>query len=149
MFTESERKTGILYPEKTATVYVLEIFEFPLLSAKHPITIFTDHKPILSLFARKGITNPRFSRYHVLLTHFPKLVILWTQGKNFLRHICYLKIFQTRLLQYKQNLHKTSPTSIELLTASSSDLIDVHRTYYVNIDKQIETCDSNNSYPID
>ena len=54
LFTESEQKIAIIYRELSAIVYALEIYEFIIIGSKHPITIFTDHKPILSLFARKG-----------------------------------------------------------------------------------------------
>ena len=53
LFNESEQKVAILCREITAIVYALEIYEFLIISSNHPITIFTDQKPILSLFARK------------------------------------------------------------------------------------------------
>ena len=61
-FTENERKIAFMYREITAIVCGLEIYEFLIFGSKHPITMFTDHKPILSLFARRGNIKPRFLR---------------------------------------------------------------------------------------
>ena len=75
IFTESEQKLAVIYRELSAIVYTLEIYEILIIGSKHPITILTDHKPILTLVTRKGNRNTRFSRYQIVFTRFPKLVI--------------------------------------------------------------------------
>ena len=82
MFTESEQKLALIYRELTATVYALEVYEFLKIGFKHPIEFFRDHKPILSPFAGKGNINARLLRYKIVFTHFPKLIIFWTQGQK-------------------------------------------------------------------
>ena len=62
-FTEGEQKFAVIFREITAIVYALEICESLLNGSKHPITFFTDQKPILSLYARKGNVSHRFFRY--------------------------------------------------------------------------------------
>ena len=69
--------------ELSALVYALGIYEFIIIiGSKHPITIFTDDKPIFGFFARKGKINARFFRYQIKFTCFPNLVVVWTQGKK-------------------------------------------------------------------
>ena len=53
LFNECEQKVAILSREITAIVYALEVYEFLIHSSNHPITIFTDQRPIRSIFARK------------------------------------------------------------------------------------------------
>ena len=78
----------------TAIVYALEICEFLLLDTKHPITHFTDHIPVLSLFAREGSLNVRFFLDQIVITRFPKLVFFEPKVKNFLLPICSLQFCQ-------------------------------------------------------
>ena len=60
IFNESKRKIDIIFCEKAATLFALKIYELSRIGSKHPITIFTDHEPILNPFAREGNINPRF-----------------------------------------------------------------------------------------
>ena len=72
IFTGSEQNLAVFYKEFTAVVFELEIYEVLIIGSKHPITIFTDHKPIISLFPRKSNINLQFFRYQILFTCFPK-----------------------------------------------------------------------------
>ena len=51
IFTENEQKCTIMYRELGDGAYELEIKEFLIIGSRHPITVFNDHKPIISLFA--------------------------------------------------------------------------------------------------
>ena len=59
-----------------------QIYEFLIIGSPHPIHIFTDHKPLLHCFTKKGNLSPRFYRAQMQLTKFSKLKIIHTPGKN-------------------------------------------------------------------
>ena len=63
-------------------VHALQIYEFLIIGSPHPIHIFTDHKPLLHCFTKKGNLSPRFYRAQMQLTKFSKLKIIHTPGKN-------------------------------------------------------------------
>ena len=145
--TENEQKIAIVCRELTAIVFAAEIYEFLVFGSKHAITIFTDHKPILSLLARKAHINFLFFRYQIVCTRFQELVFFWTQAQIFFAHLPR-KSFPTKLLQHQQKLHKTIPTSVEFHRASSKDLSKVYQNYYVIKGEPIESSNSINSFAI-
>ena len=53
-----EQKRSTLDRELLAIVYALQIYEFLIIGSPHPIYIFTDHKPLLHCFAKKGNLSP-------------------------------------------------------------------------------------------
>ena len=79
-----EQKLSTLDREKLAIVYALQIYEFLIIGSPHPIYIFTDHKPFLHCFAKKGNLSPRFYRAQIPLTKFFKLKNIHTPGKTLL-----------------------------------------------------------------
>ena len=56
------QKLSTLDTELLAIVYALQIYDFLIIGSLHPIYIFTDHKPLLHCFAKKGNLSPRFYR---------------------------------------------------------------------------------------
>ena len=68
-----EQKLSTLDRELLAIVYALQIYEFFIIGSPHPIYLFTDHKPLLHCFAKKGNLSPRFYRAQMQLTKFSKL----------------------------------------------------------------------------
>ena len=48
----------------------LQIYEFLIIGSPDPIHIFTDHKPLLHCFTKKGNLSPRFYRAQMQLTKF-------------------------------------------------------------------------------
>ena len=65
-----EQKLSTLDRELLAIVYALQINEFLIIESPHPIHIFTDHKPLLHCFAKKGNLSPRFYRAQMQLPKF-------------------------------------------------------------------------------
>ena len=55
---------------------------FLILGSKHPTVLFTDHKPVIFLFAQKSNPNHKIYRFQLILMKFPNLHIVWTAGKN-------------------------------------------------------------------
>ena len=81
-----EQKLSTLDRELLAIVYAVQIYEFLIIGSPHlhrpsSQTIFTDQKPLLHCFAKKGNLSPRFYRAQMQLTKFSKLQIIHTPGK--------------------------------------------------------------------
>ena len=55
-----KQKLSTLDRELLAIVYAIQIYEFLITGSPHPVYIFTDHKPLLHCFAKKGNLSPRF-----------------------------------------------------------------------------------------
>ena len=55
-----EQKLSTLERELLGIVHALQIYEFIVIGSPHPIHVFTDHKPLLDCFKKKGNFSPRF-----------------------------------------------------------------------------------------
>ena len=73
IFTPQEQKMATMHRELTAIIYALQVYENIIIGSKFPITMYTDHKPILFLFTRKANLNHRFYRYQMILSKFENL----------------------------------------------------------------------------
>ena len=49
-------------------VHAFQIYEFLIIGSPHPIHVFTDHKPLLHCFTKKGNPSPQFYRAQMQLT---------------------------------------------------------------------------------
>ena len=83
-----EQKLSTLDRELLGIVHALQIYEFPIIGSPHPIHIFTDHKPLLHCFTKKGNLGPRCYRAQMQLTKLSKLKIIHTPGKTSLLLTC-------------------------------------------------------------
>ena len=104
-----EQKLSTLDRELLAIVYALQI------SLPHPIYIFTDHKPLVHCFAKKGNISPRFYRAQMQLTKFSKLKFIHTPGKNLTVADMLSRTFTKKQLQIHQLRHKQIATSNQFL----------------------------------
>ena len=77
-----EQKHSTLDRELLGIVHALQIHEFLIIGSPHPSYVFTDHKPLLHCFTKKGNLNPRFHQAQMQLTKFSKLKIIHTPGKK-------------------------------------------------------------------
>ena len=75
-FNPQEQKLFTLDRELLSIVHALQIYEFPIIGSPHPIHIFTDQKPLLHCFTKKGNLCPRFYRARMQLTKFSKLKLV-------------------------------------------------------------------------
>ena len=48
----------------------------------HPVYVYTDHKPLMYLWGRRGKLSHRFFRYQLVISQFQNLKNIWTEGKN-------------------------------------------------------------------
>ena len=131
-----EQKLSFLDIELLAIVYALQIYEFLIIGSPHPIYLFTDHKPLLHCFAKKGNLSPRFYRaqMHCIckgsfdwqLTKFSKLKIIHTPGKNLTVADMLSRTFTKEQLQVHQLRHKQLPPQIDFSIMKDNQLKPVH-----------------------
>ena len=108
-----EQKLSTLDRELLGIVHALQIYEFPFIGSPHPIHIFTDHKPLLHCFTKKGNLSPRFYTAQMQLTKFSKLKTIHTPGKNLSVTGMLSRYFTKAELQLNQLKHKQLPPQID------------------------------------
>ena len=84
-----EQKLSTLERELLGIVHALQIYEFIIIGSPHPIHVFTDHKPLLHCFTKKGNLSPRFHRAQMQLTKISTLKIIHTPGKKTFLSLTY------------------------------------------------------------
>ena len=82
LFTTIEMRLSTLFRKCSSKIFALTEYEFLLTGSKHPIILFSDHKPIIYLFSQKNKPNHRVYRFQLILMKFPSLHIIWTEEKN-------------------------------------------------------------------
>ena len=112
IFTPQEQKLSTLMRELTGIIWALQTYEFFVIGSKHPITILTDHKPILYLFSKRGNMNHRFFRYQLILTKFQNLHIQWVDGKYLPIPDLLSRNYTVRHKDKEQLRHKAIPKEI-------------------------------------
>ena len=121
-----EQKLSTLDRELLGIVHALQIYEFLIIGSPHPIHIFTDHKPLLHCFTKKGNLTPRFYRAQMQLTKFSKLKIIHTLGKNLSVADMLSRSFTEAELQLNQLKHKQLPPQIDFALLQNGTLKPVH-----------------------
>ena len=140
-----EQKLSTLDRELLAIVCALQIYEFLIIGSPHPIYIFTDHKPLLHCFAKKGNLSPRFYRAQMQLTKFSKLKIIHTPGKNLTVADVLSRTFTKEQLQVQQSRHKQLPPQIDFSIMKDNQLKPVH---YLVKHEEIKCNQKNDCHPI-
>ena len=54
LFSTTELRLSTIFRECFAIIYALSEYEFLIQGSQHPVILYTDHKPILFLFAQKN-----------------------------------------------------------------------------------------------
>ena len=121
-----KQKLSTVDRELLALVYALQIYEFLIIGSPHPIYIFTDHKPLLHCFAKKGNLSPRFYRAQMQLTKFSKLKIIHAPGKKINCSRQTSRTFTKEQLQLHQLRHKQLPPQIDFSIMKDNLLKPVH-----------------------
>ena len=83
-----KQKLSTLDRELLGIVHALQIYEFLIIGSPHPIHIYTDHKPLLHCFTKKGNLSHRFYRAQVQLFNFPNSKQSTLLEKTFLLLTC-------------------------------------------------------------
>ena len=106
-FDKAEQKMSTLHPELCGIVSALQTYEHYIIGSQFFFYFYCDHKPILYLWGRKGQLSHRFFRYHVIITKFQNLRIIWTPGSNLafpgiLSRNITIEEYQMHQLQHKR-----------------------------------------------
>ena len=121
-----EQKLSTLERELLGIVHALQIYEFIIIGSPHPIHVFTDHKPLLHCFTKKGNLSPRFYRAQMQFTKFSKLKIIHTPGKNLSVADLLSRSFTKEEKQINQLKHKHLPPHIGFTILQNNTLKPVH-----------------------
>ena len=140
-----EQKLSTLDRELLGIVHALQIYDFLIIGSPHPIHIFTDHKPLLHCFTKKGNLSPRFYRAQMQLTKLSKLKILHTPGKNLSVADMLSRSFTKAELQLNQLKHKQLPPQIDFALLQDNTLKPVH---YLIKHEEILPHQKHDSHPI-
>ena len=140
-----EQKLSTLDRELLGIVHALQIYEFLIIGSPHPIQIFTDHKPLLHCFTKKGNLSPRFYRAQMQLTKFSKLKSTHTPGKNLSVADMLSRSFTKAELQINQLKHKQLPPQIDFAILQHDTLKPVH---YLIKHEEIRPHQKRDSHPI-
>ena len=140
-----EQKLSTLDRKLLGIVHALQIYEFLIIGSPHPIHIFTDHKPLLHCFTKKGNLSPRFYRAQMQLTKFSKLTIIHTPGKNLSVADMLSRSFTKAELQLNQLKHKQLSPQIDFALLQNGTLKPVH---YLIKHEEILPHQKHDSHPI-
>ena len=83
LFSTTELRLSTILRECSAINYALCGYEFLVQGSKHPIILYTDHKPILFYLLQKNKPSHRVYIFQLFLMKFPNLQIVWTEGRSF------------------------------------------------------------------
>ena len=123
ILTTQEQKLSTYDRELCAITFALSQYEFIIIGSKFPITVFTDHNPILFLFTRKGNLTPRQYKAQMLLTKFSNLQIIHTAGTNLTVADMVSRYFSTINTKTCHFQHKTLPPHIDFLQLKQSNIL--------------------------
>ena len=121
ILTTQEQKVLTYDQELCAITFVLSQFVFKIIGSNFPITVLTDHIPILFLFTRKGNLTPRQYKAQMLLTKLSNLQFYHTAGTNLtVADMLSLDVSQITIkmcwLQHKALPHTSNLCNSNLIT---------------------------------
>ena len=140
-----EQKFSTLDRELLGIVHALQLYEFFIIGSPHPKHIFTDHKPLLHCFTKKGKLSARFCRAQMQLTKFGKLKIIHTPAKNLSVADMLDRSFTKTDIQLNQLKHKQLPPQNDFALLQNGTLKPVH---YLIKQEEILPHQKHDSHPI-
>jgi hypothetical protein len=142
VFNKTERLMATIYRELAAVIFSLQKYEHLIIGSKFPIRIYTDHKAILMLFAKKAAVNQQFHKYQLTMTKFPHLDIYWRKG-SLLKWADMMSRAQARGETEKRNYkYNEIPRDIKFYDDRESEI-----TYLIEHEDR-EIGDQHDSHPI-
>lgn len=112
-FDIGEQKLSTTARELAGLIWSLKTYQPIIDGTPFPLKIYTDHKPILYLFAKKGSLNHRLFKYMLFLTNFISLEIHWTPGKSLPLPDELSRVLNADELAELQLTHKKIPKEIK------------------------------------
>ena len=118
IYTKEEQKMSTTARELCGVISALQTYEQYLIGSPHPVYVYTDHKPLMYLWGRRGKLSHRFFRYQLVISQFQNLKIIWTEGKNLAFPDILSRNVKLKDLDKYQLKHKKIPKDISFLTTS-------------------------------
>ena len=146
IFDTQEQKLSTYDRELCAVIFALQTYEHYIIGSKFPITLFTDHNPILYLFTRKGNLTPRQYRAQMLLTKFSNLRIVHTAGTNLPVADMLSRDFSSINSASSQLKHKTLPPHIQFAQINPNNTLE--EIHYLVQHEEVLPTQKNDSHPI-
>ena len=82
IFDKTEQKLSTLHKELCGIVSALKTYEHYIIGSPHTICVYCDHMPNNYLWARKRNFFRKFSHFHLIISQFQNLKIIWIPGNN-------------------------------------------------------------------
>ena len=82
IYTKEEQKLSTTARELCGVTSALQTYEHYLIGSPHPVYVYTDNKPLMYLWGRRGKLSHRFFQYQLVISQFQNLRIICTEGKN-------------------------------------------------------------------
>ena len=82
VYTKNEQKMSTTARELCGVISALQTYEHYIIGSPDPLYLYTDQKPLLYLWGRRGKSSHRFFCYQLVISQFQNLKIIWTEGKN-------------------------------------------------------------------
>ena len=142
IFDKAEQKMSTLHKALCGIVSALQTYEHYIIGSPFAKKLYCDHKPILYLWGRKRHLSHRFFWYHVLITKFQNLKIIWTPGSNLASPDTLSRNVTIDEYQHHQLQHKKLPRDIQFFDEHEQQIM-----YKISHDDtSAETC--NDFHPI-
>ena len=141
VYTKDEQKMSTTARELCGLIFALQTYEHYIIGSPHPVYLYTDHKPLLYLWGRRGKLSHRFFRYQLVISQFQNLKIIWTEGKNLAFPDILRRNVSIKDLDKYQLKHKKIPKDIKFYDESGNE-----EKYFVLHDN--EKGQKNDCYPI-
>ena len=127
--------------ELCGVISALQTYEHYLIGSPHSVYVFTDHKPLMYLWGRRGKLSHRLFRYQLVITRFQNLKIIWTEGKNLAFPDILSRNVKINDLDRYQLKHKKIPKDISFYDQNGCE-----EKYFVLRDSEKRPAD--NFFPI-
>ena len=75
-YTKEEQKMSTTARELCGVISALQNYEPYLIGYPHPVYVYTDHKPLMYLWGRRGKLSHRFFRYQLVISQLQNLIII-------------------------------------------------------------------------
>ena len=112
IYTKEEQKMSTTARELCGVISALQTYEHYLIGSPHPVYVYTDHKPLMYLWGRRGKLSHRFFRYQLVISQFQNLKIIWTEGKKLAFPDILSRNVKIKDLDKYQLKHKKIPKDI-------------------------------------
>ena len=121
IYTKEEQKMSTTARELCGVISALQTYEPYIIGSPHPVYVYTDHKPLMYLWGRRGKLSHRFFRYQLVISQFQNLKIIWTEGKNLAFPDILSRNVKLKDLDKHQLKHKKIPKDISFYDKNGNE----------------------------